>query len=127
MRVVLVDDSVIVRKRLARMFLEIPSLTIVGEADNSYEAINIIEAEKPDVVILDISMPGENGIEVLKKIRIINRAVVVIMLTNYPSKQYKVECYKAGVDYFFNKSTEYQLVAYVLDELAKGAFIVCLN
>ena len=127
MRVVLVDDSIIVLERLARMFSEIPSLNIVGEAGNSYEAINIIEAENPDVVVLDISMPGENGIEVLKKIKKINRVVVVIMLTNYPSKQYKAACYEVGVDYFFNKSSEYKLVVYVLGELAKGAFIVCLK
>ena len=69
MRVVVVDDSIMVRERLIKMFSEIPSLDIVGEAGNSFEAINIIEEEKPDVVVLDIKMPGDSGVEVLRKVK----------------------------------------------------------
>jgi chemotaxis response regulator CheB len=69
MRVVVVDDSIMVRERLVKMFSEIPAVAVVGEAGNSLEALNIIEDKKPDVVVLDIKMPGDSGVEVLKRVK----------------------------------------------------------
>jgi len=120
MKVVVVDDSNVVRERLINMFSDIPSLEIVGEASNSFEAINIIEEKEPDVVVLDIKMPGENGVEVLRKIKNKNQSVIVIILTNYPFAQYRTRCFKYGADYFFNKSEDYFKVAEVLEERANS-------
>jgi len=120
MDIVIVDDSVLVRVRLERLFAENPKLKIIGHAGNSVEALRIVQERKPDAVILDISMPGENGIEAMKKIKNINKNIVVIILTNYTGKQFKTLCYKAGADYFFDKSLEFQLVPDVLGELQRG-------
>jgi len=120
MNIVIVDDSVLVRARLERLLAENPRLKIVGHAGNSGEALQVITERKPEAVILDISMPGENGIEALKKIKNINKNIVVIILTNYTGKQFKASCYKAGADYFFDKSLEFQLVPDVLGELQRG-------
>jgi DNA-binding NarL/FixJ family response regulator len=116
MKVVVVDDSIIVRERLIKMFSDIPSLTVIGEAGNSFEALNIIEEKHPDVVVLDIKIPGESGVEVLRKIKNRNQSVIVIMLTNYPIAQYRTRCFKYGTDYFFNKSEDYFKVAEVLEK-----------
>jgi len=116
MKVVVVDDSIIVRERLIKMFSDIPSLNIVGEAGNSFEALNIIEEEKPHAVVLDIKIPGESGVEVLRKIKNRNQSVIAIILTNYPFAQYRTRCFKYGADYFFNKSEDYFKVTEVLEE-----------
>ena len=121
MRVVVVDDSTIVRERLISMISDIPSLAIVGEAGNSFEALNIIEEKTPDVVILDIKIPGDSGVEVLKKIKKMNSSIITILLTNYPLGQYKEKCIEYGADYFFDKSEEYSKVTEVLKTLAESS------
>ncbi|HDZ59008.1 MAG TPA: response regulator transcription factor, partial [Ignavibacteriales bacterium] len=102
--VVIADDSPLVRERLGNMLSEDPNINIVGLARDSLEALSFVEYKKPDAVVLDIRMPGANGIEVLKKIKKMSPSTVVIILTNYPGSQYKTMCYKSGVDYFFDKS-----------------------
>jgi len=123
MKVVVVDDSIIVRERLIKMFSDIPSLTIVGEAGNSFEALNIIEDKNPDVVVLDIKIPGDSGVEVLKRIKKMNPSIIAILLTNYPLGQYKEKCLEYGADYFFDKSEEYSNVIEVLKSLASGRIV----
>lgn len=121
MRVVVVDDSIMVRERLVKMFSEIPSLSVVGEAGNSFEAINIIEEKNPDVVVLDIKMPGDSGVEVLKRVKSRNSSIITIMLTNYPKDQFKEKCIEYGADYFFDKSEEYPKVTEALKNLTENS------
>jgi len=121
MKVVVVDDSIIVRERLIKMFSHIPSLAIVGEAGNSFEALSIIEEKTPDVVVLDIKIPGDSGIEVLKKVKKMNSSIITILLTNYPLLQYKEKCLEYGADYFFDKSEDYSKVTEVLKTLAASS------
>jgi DNA-binding NarL/FixJ family response regulator len=120
MRVVVVDDAIVVRERLIKMFSEIPSLAIVGEAGNSFEALNIIKEKQPDVVVLDIKMPGDSGIEVLRRIKKKNSSIIVIVLTNYPLSQYRAKCFEYGADYFFDKSEEYSKVTEVLRTISES-------
>ncbi|MEE9448972.1 MAG: response regulator transcription factor [Ignavibacteriaceae bacterium] len=120
MRVVVVDDAIVVRERLIKMFSEIPSLAIVGEAGNSFEALNIIKEKHPDVVVLDIKMPGDSGIEVLRRIKKKNSSIIVIVLTNYPLSQYRAKCFEYGADYFFDKSEEYSKVTEVLRTISES-------
>ncbi len=121
MRVVVVDDSIMVRERLVKMFSEIPAVAVVGEAGNSLEALNIIEDKKPDVVVLDIKMPGDSGVEVLKRVKKKNSSIITIMLTNYPKEQFKEKCLGYGADYFFDKSEEYPKVTEVLKTLTENS------
>lgn len=121
MKVVVVDDSTIVRERLISMISDIPSLTIVGEAGNSFEALNIIEEKIPDVVVLDIQIPGDSGIGILKKVKKMNPSIITILLTNYPLEQYKEKCFEYGANYFFDKSVEFSKVTEVLKTLAESS------
>lgn len=118
MRVLIVDDSAIVRERLAALIGQW-SLTIelIGQAQNALEAREAIWRLKPDLITLDIQMPGGSGIDVLKEIKKEASAPVVLILTNYPHPQYRKTCMQAGADYFFDKSTEFDKVAEVLQEL----------
>ena len=120
MRVFIVDDSKIVCKGLQQMLINIAGVKIVGQAYNAPDAIILISETKPDVVTLDIRLPGLSGIDVLKNIRAKKLPIQVIMLTNYPYPQYRKKCGELGADYFFDKVTEIEEIPKVIEELAKN-------
>ena len=119
MKVFIADDSEVLRERLAIMVADVAGTEFVGQASEGLEATELIRELKPDVVILDIRMPGGNGIDALKGIKKETPAPIVIMLTAYPYPQYRKKCIEAGADYFFDKSTEYQEVGTTLKELRR--------
>ena len=112
--VFIVDDSAVVRERLVSMLADLPSVDVLGQADLAFEAISTIRRLKPDVVILDISMPGGSGIQVLETLRRESFCPVMIMLTNFAHEQYRQKCFQLGADYFFDKSSEFDKVVEVL-------------
>jgi len=119
MNVVIVDDSELVRDRIQKRISELDEIKVTGVASNSIEAQEIIKSSDPDVVILDIKMPGESGIELLRKIKEYYPHIKVIMLTNYPFLQYRSKCYENGADYFLDKSNEFEKVTEILIDLGK--------
>ena len=119
MRVLIVDDSKIVCKGLQQMLTSIADVEIVGPAHNGQGALASISEAKPDVVILDIRLPGLSGIDVLKDIRDKKLPIRVIMLTNYIYSQYRKKCEELGADYFFDNVAEIEMIPKVIAELAK--------
>ena len=113
-KVFIVDDSPIVRERLVSMISELPAVQIIGQAGFAFEAIAAIEELKPDFVVLDISLPGGSGMEVLESIKGKTPAPRVIMLTNFAFEQYRRRCIQLGADYFFDKSNEFEKVMEIL-------------
>ena len=116
MRVVLVDDSDVLRERLRAILGEIDGMEIVGEARYSLDAIDRIRELQPDAVILDIRLPNGSGIDVLQRIKRDNPSITVVMLTNYPYPQYRRKCLEAGADFFLDKSTEFDKLSKVLSQ-----------
>jgi len=117
LKVFTADDSALVRERLAALISEIEGLEVVGQAGSAPEALEGIQRLRPDAVILDIRMPGNNGIQVLEAIKKSTAAPVVIMLTAFPYPQYRKKCLEAGAEYFFDKATEFEQVAEVLKKM----------
>lgn len=117
MRLFIADDSEILRVRLIEMLSEIEGIEIVGQAKDSLEAIESIQRLKPHVVILDIRMPGGNGINVLETVKKYKFPPKVIVFTNYPYPQYRKRCMEVGADFFFDKSTEFENLTGVLEQL----------
>jgi DNA-binding NarL/FixJ family response regulator len=114
MRVLIVDDSEALVQRLTSSLMEVTGIEIVGHAGNVSDAALEIRKAKPDVVILDIRMPGGSGIDVLEGLKNDPFQPVVIMLTNYSGRQYRRRCLESGARYFFDKSAEFHKVAEVL-------------
>jgi len=100
MKVFIADDSAAVVERWITMLSEIPQVEIIGQAQDAREAIKAIRQLNPDVVILDIRMPGGNGIDVLKDIKSNKPPPLVIVLTNYPYPQYRKKCMALGRNSF---------------------------
>jgi len=101
------------------MLLTIPGIEIAGEADNVSDAVKEIVRLSPDVVILDIRMPGGNGIDVIERVREAGLFPFIIVLTNYPYRQYRGKCLELGADFFFDKSSDFEKIPQVLERLAQ--------
>ena len=114
MRVLIVDDSEVLVERLRSSLAEVSGLEIVGHADNARDAELEIGKAKPDVVILDIRMPGGSGIEVLEGLKKNPFPPIVIMLSNYSYQQYRRRCLASGARFYFDKSNEFHKVAETL-------------
>ncbi len=120
-KVFIVDDSPVVRERIATLLADLPSVEIVGQAEIAFEAISATRRLKPDVMLLDISMPGGSGIHVLEMVKKERPAPLVIMLTNFAHEQYRQKCLQLGADFFFDKSTEFEKVLSVLNPVNEAA------
>jgi len=116
MKIFIVDDSKVIRKSLVCLLSEVRNTEIVGQADRAEEALASIRSLKPDVVTLDIRMPGGSGMDIIKPIKEALSKVIVIILTNYPYPQYKEECLVRGADYFLDKSTEFEKIPKILEQ-----------
>ena len=114
MKILIVDDSRILRKRIIGMISDIPGVEICGEAGSSTEAIKLLNENNPEVIVLDIRMPDGSGIEVLKDIQKQQTSVTTIILTNYPLVQYREKCMELGANYFFDKSSDIDKMADVI-------------
>ena len=105
MRFLIADDHAIVRKGLAQLLREEFSSAEITEVANSNEVLMAVNESKWDVILIDISMPGRNGIETLKQIRGNGVSVPVLVLSMHPEDQYAVRVLKAGASGFLNKES----------------------
>ena len=95
-RVLLVDDQAVVRRALRVRFHLEPDLEVVGEASTGREALTLAQALTPDVVLMDIQMPGMNGIEATAALRRVVPQSVVVMLSIYDDAQTRGQAQAAG-------------------------------
>jgi DNA-binding NarL/FixJ family response regulator len=119
LKLFIVDDSLIVRERLVTMLNELAGIEVVGQAENVSEAISSIRNLQPDVVVLDIQMPGGSGIDVLQNIKQAEAAPLVIILTNYPYQKHRQKYLDAGADFFLDKSIEFDQIPKLLEQFKK--------
>jgi DNA-binding NarL/FixJ family response regulator len=114
MDVLLADDSKLIIDRLTDMISVFGQMKIVGSFSNGNDTLTALKTLKPDLAILDLKMPGLNGLEVISEIRKVNKTVKIIMLTFYSSDHYRSLAMKAGADYFFNKVDDFDEVSMVI-------------
>ena len=110
--ILLVDDHAIVREGICRIIDDTSGITISAEASTGQEALDLIWKEKYDLVILDISMPGKNGLQTLKEIKKHDAKLPVLMLSMHAEEQYAMRAIKAGASgYLTKESASDQLVS----------------
>lgn len=107
------DDHPIVRAGLKQVVSESADMQVVGEAENGYELLEQVRHRAYDLVILDISMPGMDGLEVLKQLKTEHPKLKVLILTLHPETRYAVRFLRAGADGYLTK-------AKAADELIKA-------
>jgi two-component system response regulator NreC len=102
-RLLLVDDHEIVRAGLRMLFMAEPDMEIVGEAGSAEEALRAVRKVKPDVVLMDVAMPGMSGIEATRRIKEADPGVAVLALTMHEDEQYFFEMLNAGASGYIPK------------------------
>lgn len=105
LKILIADDHAIVRKGLKEILREAEETTLVGEAQDSREALEKARAESWDVVVLDITMPGQSGLEVLKTLKREQPDLPVLMLSMHSSQYYILGSLKAGASGYLNKES----------------------
>ncbi len=119
-KVLIVDDHAIVRQGLKRILAETPDMTVAGEAENGVEALKKTREGEWDVILLDVSMPGRNGVDTLKQIMGENRGGKVLILSMYPEDQYAVRLLKAGAAGYMTKETAPWELVEAIRKVAQG-------
>ncbi len=123
-RVVIADDHTIVREGLKQVLSAAPDLTIVAEAQNGHEVLQRARELEFDVLLLDMSMPGKSGIELIKQVRAEKPKLRILVLSMHQEQQYAVRAIKAGASgYLTKESASAQLVSAIRKVAGGGAFI----
>jgi two-component system invasion response regulator UvrY len=119
-RIGIVDDHAIVRDGLRQFFSEQVDLRVVGEAANGREAIDLVRTTEIDVLVLDLSMPGQSGIDVLAMLRAKAPDVGILVLSGYPEEHYAVSLIRQGVSGYLNKECEPTEIVEAIRVIALG-------
>jgi DNA-binding NarL/FixJ family response regulator len=115
-RVFVADDSPFICERIIELLSQMSNIEIIGQAGNGIEAQSLILELYPDVAVIDIQMPGKNGIKVLRYLKKIIPCIKVIMITNHPFSVYKKACKEEGADFFIDKSENLNVITDVLKQ-----------
>ena len=119
LKILIVDDSPLISERLNQMLSEVEQVEIVGLAADGDEALRLFNQFRPAVLLLDLEIPGRNGLEVLREVRKRAEPCVVVMFTSYDLHDFRDACLRAGADFFLRKSTEFERVVEIVQGLVQ--------
>jgi two-component system, NarL family, invasion response regulator UvrY len=105
MRILIADDHAVVREGVKRILDDMKGAIVVEEASNGQELLAKATTKTWDVVLLDISMPGRNGLEVLRQLKSIHATLPVLVFSMHPEDQYAVRAFKAGAAGYLTKDS----------------------
>ncbi len=119
-RVLLVDDHAIARNGVRLMLGTASDIAVTGEASNAQEALHLLAANSYDVALLDITMPGKNGLELLKQLRAEQPRLAVLMLSTYAEDIYAVRALKLGAAGYLTKDAPTSTLVTAVRKAAAG-------
>jgi len=113
--VLIVEDSLLIARKLNKILSSLDFVKIAGHAKNYDEAKAILAIVEPDVIILDIQMPGKSGLDLLTEIKLKHIQSRVIIFSNYSDAYYRNLCNHLGANYFLDKSSEFEKIPLILE------------
>jgi two-component system invasion response regulator UvrY len=123
-RILISDDHAIVREGIKQILADTDDLVVAGEATNGHEVIEHVRREDWGMVLLDLAMPGKDGLETLKEIKREKPKLPVLVLSIYPEEQYAVRALKAGASgYLTKESAPEELIAAIRKVSQGGKYI----
>lgn len=121
LQILLIDDTAIILDSLRKILSASNHICRTELALSAEEGLALMEAYHPDVLVLDINLPGMNGIEMLKNLQQAkNGKPVIIMLTNNAHARYKDECLRLGADFFLDKARDFPLITSIIEKVKNG-------
>lgn len=118
--IVIADDHELMREGLKMLLAEQKDICIVAEAANGDEVIQLLKQKKFDVLLLDISMPGRNGLEVLHQIKRKKTKLPVLMLSVFPEEQYAIRALRSGAAGYLTKASATSELIEAIRKVAEG-------
>jgi len=113
-RILIVEDNAFFMQFLKEtMHFRFPSIDML-EASNGEEAMQKIKTLSPEAILMDLRLPGENGLELTKKIKVQYPNIIVVILTNYDLPEYREAAYHAGADHFVSKDSFLSMIGSIL-------------
>lgn len=119
-RVIVIDDHDILREGIKQILGATEAIEVVAEGESGAQAIQLATKHKADVMLLDISLPDKNGVEVLKQIKKVNSKIAVLMLSMYREDQYAVRALKGGAAGYLSKQKASAELVMAIETVAKG-------
>lgn len=120
MRILIADDHAVVRRGLRQILADAFPKAVFGEAGNAPEALEQVWKQKWELVMLDVTMPGRSGLEVLKEIKSARPKLPVLILSVQPESQYGVRVLKAGAAGFLNKDSAPETLVFAVKKILEG-------
>jgi DNA-binding NarL/FixJ family response regulator len=119
-RVLLVDDHPVVRRGLHSILANMNDINVVGEAENSAQALERTKELRPDVIILDIRMPGSSGLQVIQALKQTHAEAKIVVLTSYDTDEHLFGALSSGAHGFLLKSIAHEEVAEAIRKVYRG-------
>ena len=119
-RVMLVDDHPIVRQGVRSVLANHAEIEVVGEAESATSLFESLESLKPDVILLDIRMPGANGIEITQRLKREHPEIKIIILSTYDEDEFLLGALRAGAEGYLLKSASAQVLASAVRQVGQG-------
>jgi DNA-binding NarL/FixJ family response regulator len=119
-KVIIADDHPLFRRGLKHALEETSDIEVIGEASNGENLLSMIKADNLDIVLLDISMPGKSGLDLLKQLKSEHSKLPILILSVYPEEQYAVRFIKAGASGYLTKESAAEKLAEAIRKIAAG-------
>ena len=119
-KILVVDDHALVRDGLKRILVDTPDMIVADEASNGEEVINKVGNNDYDLVLLDISLPGRYGLDVLKQLKCTNPKIPILILSMYPEEHYAVRSLRAGASGYLTKQSSSDELIGAIRKVAQG-------
>jgi two-component system, NarL family, invasion response regulator UvrY len=120
MKILIADDHAIVREGVKQIVKTLPEISLIDEVCDGNEAFSKICEIKYDLVILDISMPGMSGLDVLQRMKDKSLKTKVLIFSLYPQEQYAIRAFKLGASGYLSKDSAYEELALAIRKIASG-------
>ncbi|HTI91611.1 MAG TPA: response regulator [Puia sp.] len=111
------DDSTIIVDRLHNMLRVLENAGTIRQAGDYSTATTLLTESQPDLVLLDINLPGRSGIALLQYIKSVYPSILVIMITNQADDYYRKICHRLGADHFVDKSRDFEQIPSIISSL----------
>jgi DNA-binding NarL/FixJ family response regulator len=119
-RILIADDQTIMREGLKMLLSSDPSFLVVGEAQNGMEAVNSVKSQKPDLVLMDLSMPIMDGVSATRRIKKLSPRTKVLVLTVHRGEEHILSALKSGADGYLLKDATYKELALAVENIFSG-------
>ena len=120
LRVMIADDHTLMREGIRSLLAQLPDVEVVGEAKDGFDAVSLCKRLNPDIVLMDISMPGLNGIDASIRIATVSPVTRVLFLSMYDNEEYMEQALQTGAAGYLLKDADLRELEFALQAVSRG-------